>query len=197
MPYALEDHPMKTGSALTGPGGRLSPEQAEPELWLQRILVPVDFGTASAVALRYAAALANGSHATVTVLHVLQLNVAGEERGFPRTQLLNEMREEAGTRLYEYAEAVCGSEIVCECVLRAGRPCDEIVALARESAVDLIVQAANEHVGLLHWLRPHTAGRVLHNAPCPVLLVRATQQPFVWNLRRGKRSGGFVADSHR
>ena len=186
---------MKTTSAPAKPGGRLSTERAEPELWLQRILVPVDFGTASAVALQYAAALARGCGAVITVVHVLQLNIAGEERGVPRTQFLNEMHEETGKRLHEFVETVCGAEIACECIVKVGRPGDEIVRVAGEKAADLIVLAANKHVGLLHWLRPHTAARVLRNAPCPVLLTRATQQPFVWQWRRGGRDSRFVGES--
>ena len=195
MPYILETDPMETKSASAEPGGLLSTEQAEPELWLQRILVPVDFCAASAVALQYATALARGCGAAITVLHVLQLNIAGEERGIPRTQFLNEMREEIEKRLHEFVKEVCGPEVGCECVLKVGRPCDEIVGVAREKATDLIVLSANEHVGLLRWLRPHTAGRVLRNAPCPVLVLRATQQPFVWHLRRKERGSRFVGDS--
>ena len=197
MPYVVETDPMETMSAPMEPGGRLSTEQAEPELWLQRILVPVDFCAASAVALRYAAALARGCGASITVLHVLQLNIVGEERGIPRTQFLNGMCEETGKRLHEFVEAACGPEVACECVLKVGRPSDEIVGVAGEKAADLMVLPANEHVGLLRWLRPHTAGRVLRNAPCPVLVVRATQQPFVWHLRHTEHGDGFIGDSRK
>ncbi|MCX6897479.1 MAG: universal stress protein [Verrucomicrobia bacterium] len=186
---------METKRTPTKLGGRLSTKGAEPELWLQRILVPVDFCAASAVALRYAAALAKGRGAVITVLHVLQLSIAGEERGIPRTQLLNEMCEETEKRLHELVESVCGREVACECVLKVGKPSDEIVGVAREKAADLMVLPANEHVGLLRWLRPHTAGRVLRNAPCPVLVVRATQQPFVWHLRHREHGDGFIGDS--
>jgi len=155
----------------------------------------VDFGAASAVALRYAAALARGRGAAITVVHVLQLNIVGEERGVPRTQFLNEMREETEKRLHEFVETVCGAEMACECIVKIGRPGDEIVRVAAEKAADLIALAANEHVGLLHWLRPHTAARVLRNAPCPVLLMRATQQPFVWQWRRRGCDSRFVGDS--
>ena len=189
MPYVLENHPVETERAPTRPGERLSMERAEPELWLQNILVPVDFCAASTVALQYAAALARGCGAAITVLHVLQLNIAGEERGVPRTQLLNEMREESERHLHEFVDAVCGPEIACKCVTRVGQPFHEIAGVAGETAVDLIVLAANEHVGLLRWLRPHTAERVVQNAPCPVLVLRATQQPFVWHLRSTKPVG--------
>ena len=196
MPFALENNSMEMKLEPTQPGGPLSTKKAEPELWLQKILVPVEFTASSTVALRYAAALARECHAKVMLLYVQQLNIADETWGVPRARFLAEMREESDKRLHALGAEYLGPEIVCERITRVGRPCDAIVGVAREKAVDLIVLPANEHVGLLRWLRPHTVDRVVKNAPCPVLVMRATHQPFVWRLRSAQRGGGFIGDSH-
>ena len=175
---------METTSAPARPGGWLSTERAEPELWLQKILVPVDFSAGSTVALQYAAALARQYQATVTLLHVVQLSIVGEERGIPRAQFLQEMAEAGERQIRSLIDTLWGSEISREVLIKTGCPCEEILRTAQETQTDLIIVASHGDTGLLRWLRPHTAERVLHYAPCPVLVLRATQQPFVLQLPR-------------
>jgi len=58
------------------------------------------------------------------------------------------------------------------CHIRRGRPYEEIVRLAREIDVDLIVLSTRGHSGLKHLLLGSTAERVVRYAPCPVLIAR-------------------------
>lgn len=161
---------------------RFSVEQAEQRLWLQKILVPVDFSAGSTVALQYAGSLAREFNATVVLLHITQLNIAGEERGIPRTRFLNDMRRAGERQLQELADVVCGPEIDSEVEVREGRPHEEIVAVAREMNADMIIMASHGNAGLLRLLRPRTAQHVVRDAPCPVLVLRAAQQRYVLQL---------------
>ena len=156
--------------------------RAEPTLWLQTILVPVDFSADSVAALQYAAAMARDFHAKVLLLHVTELNVAGEERGIPRTQFLNAMGRAAERRLRELARTVWPSGIETEVLVRSGRPHEEIVNAARETDADIIILSDGKQSGLLRLLRPRTAQRVIRHAPCPVLMLRPIQHPFVLQL---------------
>lgn len=54
---------------------------------------------------------------------------------------------------------------------RSGKPVDEIIKLADEHQVDLIVMATDGHDGFLDALRGSTTEQVLRRAPCPVLAV--------------------------
>lgn len=189
MPHLLDHRPIAIKRPPMNSRHAVSIQEAGRSLWLQKVLVPVDFSVCSTVALQYAAALARDFHAAMTLLHVVQLNVAGEERGVPRTQFLNDMCEMGGQKLQELADTIWGPEITSEVVVRIGRPHEEIVNAARETDADLIIMATHGNTGLLGLLRLHTAERVVRNAPCPVLVLRAAQQRFVVNLPSTKPAG--------
>jgi nucleotide-binding universal stress UspA family protein len=54
---------------------------------------------------------------------------------------------------------------------RSGKPVDEIIKLAAEQQVELIVMATEGHDGFLDALRGSTTEQVLRRAPCPVLAI--------------------------
>ena len=56
--------------------------------------------------------------------------------------------------------------------MRTGVPSHEIVELAKEADIDLIVIAALGYTGSKHFCIGSTAERVARAAPCPVLVVR-------------------------
>jgi nucleotide-binding universal stress UspA family protein len=64
-------------------------------------------------------------------------------------------------------------------VLRIGVPFLEIVKLAKEKEVDLIVMGTHGRTGLAHALIGSVAERVVHHAHCPVLTVKHPQYRFV------------------
>jgi universal stress protein A len=53
-----------------------------------------------------------------------------------------------------------------------GKPAEEILRLAREEKVDLIVMGTHGHTGLRHLLLGSVAEAVARDAPCPVFPVR-------------------------
>lgn len=59
-----------------------------------------------------------------------------------------------------------------ECFVREGEPAHEIVELAREQRVDLVVVGAKAATPIARLLIGGTAESVLNHAPCSVLLVR-------------------------
>src|SRR5208282_2758459 len=63
------------------------------------ILVPLALSGSSYAALAIAKDLARESQAKLVLLHVVQLNIAGEERGIQRTRLLNELCRNAEFQL--------------------------------------------------------------------------------------------------
>lgn len=54
--------------------------------------------------------------------------------------------------------------------LRSGKPVREIVQLATEVSADIIVVGSYRGPHLSHWVLGSTAERLIHAAPCPVLV---------------------------
>jgi nucleotide-binding universal stress UspA family protein len=58
--------------------------------------------------------------------------------------------------------------------IAVGKPAEEILRVAGEEAVDLIVMGTHGHAGVAHLLRlGSTAETVVRTAACPVFTVRA------------------------
>lgn len=138
---------------------------------VRKILVPMDLSYGSVKALEYALSLARKSHASVIVLHAVQLNIAGEELGIPRTKLLSEMGEKVRVQIQHLVEALTNEGSSPQIVIAEGRPHQEILDQAQRPEPDLIVMAGRRHTGLGWLLRPNTVARVLKHARCPVVLL--------------------------
>ena len=64
-------------------------------------------------------------------------------------------------------------------LLAQGRPSSEILRIAKEETVDLIVLGTHGKGVLDQALFGSTTERVVRNAPCPVLTVRPSEHEFV------------------
>lgn len=136
------------------------------------VLVATDLSDPSTAATRQAAALADAAGGRLIVTYVV------EDRLPPLIaahtpdvqQLLARHRATAGKALGEYvARHLPGRQV--ETVVREGIVHEEVVRLAREHGADVIVVGMHGHGYLAHALVGSTAERVLHHAPCPVLVV--------------------------
>ena len=105
------DHAVATGRLRT----------MAPTLRPHRILVPTDLSGGSVEALRYAVAFASEVDASVIVLHVVQLNIGGEELGIPRQRLLQQMEESARAQLRQLVDLLYRGEVPAQ-IVRTIRP---------------------------------------------------------------------------
>ena len=58
-----------------------------------------------------------------------------------------------------------------------GKPAEEILRVAQEEAVDLIVMGTHGRTGLRHVLMGSVAETVMRTAPCPVFTVKVVSKP--------------------
>jgi nucleotide-binding universal stress UspA family protein len=133
------------------------------------ILVPIDFSPPSLATLRYAAALAHRSGATLHLVHVVDpvpFAVVTPELG-------NEVAHRASKRLTELAAQFSAGDQVIPVTVATGKIGDEINKLAREICADLIVMATRGYTGLKYAFFGSTAESVVRQAACPVLVLRA------------------------
>jgi universal stress protein A len=137
----------------------------------RRILLVVDLLEHSVAVGRRAQALATSLGAEVELLHVVEF-VPVEPMGetlMPAVQIEDELLHRAAERLRTLATELGFAQAPCH--VEAGNVKSEVVRIARERHVDLIVLGSRERHGL-SILVNLTEDTVLHAAPCDVLAVR-------------------------
>jgi nucleotide-binding universal stress UspA family protein len=143
------------------------------EPFYKTILVPTDLSQPSMDAVRHAGTLADHVGARVVLTYVMEDKLPAmilAHTSETEEQLLVRHREHARKALSDVATDILqGREV--ECVVRQGVDHQEIVALAQEIDAGLIVMGMHGHGFLAHALGGSTTERVLHHAPCPVLVV--------------------------
>jgi universal stress protein A len=162
---------------LTENSGR---EGAASIFKLKKILVPVDFSECSKKALQYAIAFARQFGASLTLLHVVQINFVGGEFGSIDYPLLEtELKESRSKLLDRLVRDEIDGDVPANALMRVGQPLAEIVRAAKESDIDLIIISTHGHTGLKHVFLGSTAESVVRYAPCPVLTVREQEHEFI------------------
>lgn len=146
------------------------------EIHLNRILLATNFRPSSAAAMQVATQLAKQSNAELHAVYVIgdyleQISVMFPEGGLNALTRLRSYVQERMAHLSRGDGAGAVTHIA------EGRPYAEIVRLASEKDVDLIVIGTSVHASLFGGapaLGPEME-RVVRNAPCPVLCVPASK----------------------
>ena len=147
---------------------------------LKKILVPTDFSECSRKALQYALPFARQFGASITLLHVVQINYSGAEFAPVDYPLLERQMLETGEKqLGELGRITLPEDVLGHTVVRLGRPALEIAETAKKEEIDLIIMSTHGRTGLKHVFLGSTAENVVRHAPCPVLTVREHEHEFV------------------
>lgn len=147
---------------------------------VRRILIPVDFSSASRLALRYAAPLAQRLGATITLIYVEKQTFLGDDLLQSPQVLPDEDADAALTsRLIELAAQEVGVGFPVETIVRRGQESVEIVEAAKALRSDLILMPTNAYTGLKRALYGSTAEDVMRHAQCPVCTIRNEVLPKV------------------
>jgi len=137
---------------------------------IKRILVPTDFSAASSMAVERAVAIANQCNATLTILHVIDINAQAEpDRCGSAEALMKHLWGEGSARMGQLAWSLCG-RVEAQTAVQEGLPWEEIVERSRD--FDLVLLGENRARKRWNFFSKRTARRVLENAACPVMLVR-------------------------
>ena len=144
-----------------------------------RILAPTDFSEHSELALETAMELAPAG-GTVVLCHVVDdapLTYGYIGVAVPTQDMLARLAQGAEKDLREFKPKTSKPDVLLERRVVHGNPYLEIVRLAEEESVDLIVLGTHGRSGLKHFLIGSVAEKVLRKAPCPVLVVREKGVP--------------------
>lgn len=151
-----------------------------------RILVPTDFSDCSHSACDLALQLATKFGASIDLLHV---DEPPAWQGFVIPELVVNMPNEASSSLHEFVQTRThrALEHLVEKFQRAGvaqvrhrresgEPGTVIVRVAEEEPFDLIVMGTHGRKGFERLMMGSVAERVVRQARCPVLTVRASNE---------------------
>lgn len=151
---------------------------ALPTRGFERILVPTDFSAGSERAWAIARQLAERLGAELILFHVVVEAPLFSEGPFTMEHarsVFSKAREWANTTLGEWTAAATASGLRARSIVGTGAPTKEIIATAGLEHADLIVMGTQGRGGLDRALLGSVAERVIRLAPCPVLVVRATE----------------------
>jgi universal stress protein A len=148
---------------------------APPLFRLDKVLVPIDFSELSKKALGYAVQFANHKGGRIVLLNVLEPLPRRGKRSKSDERDSGRM-DESERRLLELGEHELGPAPACDLLVQMGKPYRQIVNAAKALSVDLIVMATRGCRRIRRPLKPRTAELVVRLAPCPVLVVRSSEQ---------------------
>jgi nucleotide-binding universal stress UspA family protein len=144
---------------------------------LQNILLPTDFSGCANFALPYAASIARATGATIICVHVVEplvpaVGYTGLAEPMPIADITDQLPDSAERQLPKLAECEECAGIKLEEVIVHGDAAAEIVRVAAEREVDLIVISSHGRTGLGRIIFGSTAEAIVRHARCPVLVVK-------------------------
>lgn len=144
---------------------------------INSILLPTDFSECANYALSYATSLARQFKASIICVHVVEpvvptVGYTGITDPLPIADISEQLEESASRELPKIAECEDCAGLDIEEVIAHGDAAAEIVRVAKERDVDLIVVSSHGRTGLGRILFGSTAEAVVRHASCPVLVVK-------------------------
>jgi nucleotide-binding universal stress UspA family protein len=149
---------------------------------LKKILVPTDFSEGACHALRYGTSFAREYGAELLIVHVVEsvaAPYASDLFPVPMAEVFQELSAYAQGELRKLAEQAKAKGVVARTMVVHGKPSLEIMRVAREETIDMIVLGTHGKGVLDQALFGSTTERVVRKAPCPVLTVRVAEHEFV------------------
>lgn len=152
----------------------------------EKILVPFDGSKLAASVLPEVLAIVSAFNPKVIVAQVVdslfQINtrlqpLSNYPSGFGTADLAEQMQKSevkvAMENLKHFKEKLSKYGVAeVEIILKSGNPGDEIVKLAKTQKCDLIIMSTHGRSGLGRVLLGSVADQVIHQASCPVLIIR-------------------------
>lgn len=150
--------------------------EVEARTDVKTLLVPVDFSRHSREALRQAKRIAAAYGASITLAHVIEepLHPAFYNTGVVSIyDVQPDLESRAREQLQVFYETADGPEVPVRYQLLTGHAATAVVDYARTAEADLIVMATHGLAGVAHFVLGSVAEKVVRQAPCPVLTMKA------------------------
>jgi len=139
---------------------------------MKNILIPIDFSDATPAVIKAGRILAREHHARIVLLSVGAPPVVPDAAVSPGGDFaLADDKNHIGAQLAHYGEKLNAEGLETEPFERFGPPADCILDEARRICADYIVMGSHGHTAIYEAFVGSTTGRVLQDAPCPVVIV--------------------------
>jgi universal stress protein A len=142
---------------------------------MRKILVPVDFSSSSNKAFLYAREMADCWEGDLHLVHVLDtdfLSGAVHITIEPLDESVAKWKKRAEDKLKATYHDKEGSELTGEIHIREGKPHEEILKLADELEVDMIVIGSHGRQGLERTIFGSVAEKVTRMSKVPTLVIK-------------------------
>ena len=140
---------------------------------LKKILIPTDGSEHSIRAAEYGIGIAKMVGAQIVAVYVVDQVVLDQIAKITQHEAAQRELKEDGKGYVDYVVSLAEKEgVSSSSLVREGRPFEQILQVAKESNVDLIVMGTYGRRGTERILIGSVAERVIEYAACPVLVVR-------------------------
>jgi nucleotide-binding universal stress UspA family protein len=130
-------------------------------MW-EKIIVPLDGSNLAELALPYAEELAAAFNSDVFLVYVSE--PAEDQYRHMHQLYIEDVAKQIGKRIKKVSPLVL-----------SGKPASEIIGYAEKNDVGLIIMASHGRSGITPWSTGGVAGKVLHAAKIPLLLIKAAK----------------------
>jgi nucleotide-binding universal stress UspA family protein len=141
-----------------------------------KVLLATDGSEDAASAARAASDICTKAGSELHLIHVWHTIPSIRFKSFIREQLQQEGRRLLDEQTTKIKDTYCTT---CEAHLREGRPAEEIVDLAEEIGADLVAVGSRGLGQVGRFLLGSVTEAVVHNAPCPILLMRGGEDAWL------------------
>jgi nucleotide-binding universal stress UspA family protein len=147
----------------------------------RQIVIPVDFGEQSMIALGQSYNLARLTKSEITLVYVIDEDFLKpfQDVVSAKHNYENHLRDDIKLKLDQLAEKVHKETgIRVNTLIRTGKVYEEIVEAAKETDAALIVMGTMGAVGLKKRILGSNASRVVREAECPVITIKGRDHRF-------------------
>ncbi len=141
----------------------------------EKILIPVDFSETSLLAIKHGVFIARYAKAELHLLHVVNLHYEAQDLFLPYVQIdQSQIENKAMSKLEALSEELLKEfGISSNCIIRTGSPSFEIVNVAEELGISLVVMGTHGYAPLQEFIIGSVALKVLTKSPCPTMAMNS------------------------
>lgn len=136
----------------------------------QSILLPINPEQVQPQAIEFAARIAGQYEIALNLLFVFELPGHSKGAGFA-VESKQQLETDVAAIVDEVIKPLIGDVGIADIIIRSGRAADQIIAVAEDLNIDVIVMGAQGSTGLRHFIMGSVTEKVVHLATRPVMTI--------------------------